>query len=695
MKKSIKSIALGLVTIGLLAGCFGQGSTSRSDSQVSSSTSSTATSETSITSSSTTSSSATTSTTSSITSSSTTSSITSSSTTSEVVKTQITLTAAGDKTTLEVGETVQITANVEGVSYSVNNGGTITAAGLFTASASGEYVITAHKDGNFIDGSLTITVLAPKTDIVLTAEKTNLDLNESVTINCNVEGVTLTTTEGAVIENGVFTASKEGTYVVTGTKDGRYNEGTLTINVQFVKSEAKVKAALKQLQQGENYTLTSHSLSFGESLHYRTKGYYYDTDYQEGVGLFANIDSTISGEKVAHYIKMVDDKLIIGNDIVYAVTVGEDDHVEERVPTNLHFVDGLTEVDIDALTFVEGENGFYTENYTLIEYMGDMLHSEMAAMAWAIEYHFDDNYDLVANLLYKDMEGHIDETTADIVGDLVYTNIGTTAAPVLDEEFNKVSVAGEGMSQEVASSFMLKQGHIKATVKQVIGEEVNALATSEYDFDEENLVEETVISGTTVRNLYKKGEDGYAYKYGVNAQNEIAQSIYEKWEEFSFPFATLDLSQFRQTTEHTYSYLGKESTAVARELAWLSVSKDIAFITAHEEEGKIASFTCESRNFLVDVSEPDDAYSEYVIAKVVMEVEVLPFEAVPNPQPFEADADTVKIQAYLDDLTKAGANYTMFIGDRAWPHDYKKVKVMEDVIYIEEFKDDVTKYTGY
>ena len=98
MKKSIKSIVLGLVTAGLLTGCFGEGTTSSSDSQVSSSNSSSnITSDSSN---------------SSITSSSTTSSSTTSSTTSIVIKTQITLSAP--KTTLEINEEVLISSNVEG-----------------------------------------------------------------------------------------------------------------------------------------------------------------------------------------------------------------------------------------------------------------------------------------------------------------------------------------------------------------------------------------------------------------------------------------------------------------------------------------------------------------------------------------------------------------------------------------------------
>ena len=57
--------------------------------------------------------------------------------------------------------------------------------------------------------------IAVKTNIVLTAEKTRVEVFEQLTINSNVEGVTYSTSEGASVFNGLFSATKEGTYVVT------------------------------------------------------------------------------------------------------------------------------------------------------------------------------------------------------------------------------------------------------------------------------------------------------------------------------------------------------------------------------------------------------------------------------------------------------------------------------------------------
>ena len=679
MKKSIKSIVLGMVTISLLAGCFGKESTSSNGSTVSSNNSSSnVTSDSSFTSSSTTES-----TTSSITSSTTTSS---SSTSSIVVKTQIVLSAP--KTTLEINEEVLISSTVEGVTLTTTEGATIT-NNVFKATKDGTYVVTAHKDGDFIDGTLTITVLAAKTDIVLTAAKTNLDLNESVTINSNIEGVTLSTTEGATIENGVFTASIEGTYVVTGTKEGRYNDGTLTISVAFAQTEAKVKAALQVLKDGQNYTLKGHNAA-GDYSMYRTPDYFFDTERQEGMALFTNIIPNTQHEKVAHYIKMVDNKLVIGNDVIYSVDG------EPTIATDLYDVDGFYLVDLDKVTFEEHNGKFVTTDQNLLGYFSNVLGTVSVFLASAVQYSFNEKYELVANILFDNEDGSINYSSASKFGDLTYTKVGETVAPVLDEQYKAVTVANEGMSEDVASSFMLKQGHIKTTIKTITGENEELLGTSEYNFDEKYLIEDKFvkISNKTIHNFFTN-DNGHAKYVGVGPDNQVTTSYYGEWDSFTFPFATLDTTQFRQTGEHTYSYLGFESHDVACNLAWASVGDyEIAYITATEENGKIVSFTCETTNTLVDVSE-DENNPEFALQKLIMEVEVLPYETIADPKPFDADADTVRVKAYLDELNGENANFTMFMGDYAYTSNYKTVKVTEDTILVQKYENSVTTYTGY
>ena len=80
--------------------------------------------------------------------------------TSEVEETKIVVTAAGDKKELQVGETVQLSADVEGVEWSTKNSDvvSVSSSGLVTALKAGSARVTAKKDG-YANGNITITVL--------------------------------------------------------------------------------------------------------------------------------------------------------------------------------------------------------------------------------------------------------------------------------------------------------------------------------------------------------------------------------------------------------------------------------------------------------------------------------------------------------------------------------------------------------
>ena len=77
-------------------------------------------------------------------------------------KPKITVSAAGDKKTLEIDEEVQLSANEQGVSWKSGDEkiATVDQTGKVKAIASGEVTITASKDG-FQNGSITITVNKP------------------------------------------------------------------------------------------------------------------------------------------------------------------------------------------------------------------------------------------------------------------------------------------------------------------------------------------------------------------------------------------------------------------------------------------------------------------------------------------------------------------------------------------------------
>ena len=79
--------------------------------------------------------------------------------TSETEEVKINITAAGDKKDLLVGETVQLSADQEGVEWGTRNGEIVSVSntGLVTALSVGSARVTAKKDG-FATGSITINV---------------------------------------------------------------------------------------------------------------------------------------------------------------------------------------------------------------------------------------------------------------------------------------------------------------------------------------------------------------------------------------------------------------------------------------------------------------------------------------------------------------------------------------------------------
>ncbi|MBO4703836.1 MAG: Ig-like domain-containing protein [Bacilli bacterium] len=81
-------------------------------------------------------------------------------TTSEVEEAKIVITSAGDKKEIQVGETLQLTASVEGVAWSTKSTDIVSVSetGLVTALKDGSARITAKKDG-YTNGTFTVTVL--------------------------------------------------------------------------------------------------------------------------------------------------------------------------------------------------------------------------------------------------------------------------------------------------------------------------------------------------------------------------------------------------------------------------------------------------------------------------------------------------------------------------------------------------------
>ena len=152
---------------------------------------------------------------------------------SQAAQEKITITAAEEKTKLILGETVQLTASVPGVTWSSSKEdvATIDANGLVTSKAVGSTTIKASKEG-YKDGSLTIKV--DLENIVVTAAgETTLVMEQTLQLTADKEGVTWASSDDAVAtvdQTGKVTAVYAGSAVISASKEG-FNAGKVTITV--------------------------------------------------------------------------------------------------------------------------------------------------------------------------------------------------------------------------------------------------------------------------------------------------------------------------------------------------------------------------------------------------------------------------------------------------------------------------------
>ena len=144
---------------------------------------------------------------------------------------KINITAADNKTKLIYPETVQLTADQEGVTWESAKPeiATVSPTGLVTAVSKGSASIKAIKEG-FKDGSINISVDYPS--ITVSADKTSLLVSETANLTASEQGVTWTSSDPTVVSvaDGVATALKIGSATIKASKD-KYNDGTITINV--------------------------------------------------------------------------------------------------------------------------------------------------------------------------------------------------------------------------------------------------------------------------------------------------------------------------------------------------------------------------------------------------------------------------------------------------------------------------------
>ena len=174
------------------------------------------------------------------------------------VVTGITLKAAGDKTSLEVGETLQFTATVTGegeynkqVTFTVDKTDVaeISSVGVLTAKAKGTVRVTATAAGDSSKkASLDITIIhSVVTGITLSAEgdATSIKISETLKLTATVAGegnfnnkYTLSVDKPAIAsisDEGVLTGKSAGTVKVTATATGDTSKtASLDITVEAV-----------------------------------------------------------------------------------------------------------------------------------------------------------------------------------------------------------------------------------------------------------------------------------------------------------------------------------------------------------------------------------------------------------------------------------------------------------------------------
>ena len=185
---------------------------------------------------------------------------------SQQAQEKITVTAEGNKKNLILGEKVQLTASVEGVTWESDKPeiATVSASGLVESKGAGTAKITAKKDG-YKEGSISIKVDLETIKVTAADNKTSLLANETVQLSADQDGVTWSSSDNAIAEvsaAGLVTAKKFGSAVISAEKSG-FNKGSITINV--VRPEP---TAVLSLDQADHYSPT------GEWAGYNTN---YDT----------------------------------------------------------------------------------------------------------------------------------------------------------------------------------------------------------------------------------------------------------------------------------------------------------------------------------------------------------------------------------------------------------------------------------
>ena len=154
--------------------------------------------------------------------------------TSQTVQEKISITAAEGKTKLIFGEKVQLTASVEGVTWTSTKPeiATVDANGLVTSVSKGSTSIKASKEG-YKDGSISIIVDYESIKVTAAGGASSIIIGETLQLSADKDGVTWSSSNNAIAsvdDKGLVTAVAAGDVTISAAKEN-YNSGSVTLKI--------------------------------------------------------------------------------------------------------------------------------------------------------------------------------------------------------------------------------------------------------------------------------------------------------------------------------------------------------------------------------------------------------------------------------------------------------------------------------
>lgn len=147
---------------------------------------------------------------------------------------KINITAEGGKKSLILGETVKLTASVEGVTWESKSPevATVDQTGLVTSVSKGSASISATKEG-YKGGSITITVDYETIKVTAAGGASSLIIGETLQLSADKQGVTWSSSNASIAsvdDKGLVTAVGAGDVVISAAL-ANYNNGVFNLKV--------------------------------------------------------------------------------------------------------------------------------------------------------------------------------------------------------------------------------------------------------------------------------------------------------------------------------------------------------------------------------------------------------------------------------------------------------------------------------